>query len=191
MEMDVYDHESYQMSISNLIMLKLFHDEGVNVQNFSDFMVHINYQLSSSTEIFWDGVRQLFNEVHYYGYGEEHNIDEFCNQFKALFDEDKNLTPEYVFTFQDDLFKEVLKGPYSAQFKEVIPSLDHLEACDVELVVLPGNEGLAFLCYFATHLHDVVRTIIKLKKEAIKFINLHEKERENGYTNQLLNRKTA
>ncbi|WP_209124376.1 hypothetical protein [Alkalihalobacillus sp. BA299] len=190
MEMDVYDHESYRMSISNLIMLKIFHDEGINVQKFSNFMVHTQHNTSACSEIFWDGIKQVFANVKLYEYGDE--IEGFKEKYPDLLTEDGQYpSPESIYTFQDPIFEQVICSPYMKQFESLFPPLTQLDMSELDIVILPDNSGIAYFCYFATFYHEIVKGILKLKYEAMKMNKRYEREKENGYSNQLFNRKSA
>jgi len=190
MEMDVYDHESYRVSISNLIMLKMFHDEGINVKNFSNFMAHTQHNMSACSDIFWDGIKQLFTNVNLYDYGDE--IEEFKGKYPSFLTEDGAYpTPETIYTFQDPIFAQVLSGPYKKQFESMFPPLTNLDMSELDIVVLPDHSGIAYFCYFSTYYHELVKGILTLKYEAMRMNKRYERELENGLSNQLFNRQSA
>lgn len=190
MEMDVYDHESYRVSISNLIMLKMFHDEGINVQNFSNFMVHTQHNTGACGEIFWDGISQLFNSIKKYEYGDE--IEKFKEKYPEFLTEDGPYpTAETIYTFQDPIFQQVLNGPYKKQLESMFTPLANLDMSELDIVILPDNSGIAYFCYFATYYHEMVKGILKLKSAAIRMNKQYERELEDGLSNQFFDRKSV
>lgn len=191
MEMDVYDHDSYMMSLGNLFMLKLFHEEGINVSKFPNFMVHSEYNVQVCSDIFWEGMIQLVHDAKCYNYDELEDFKSVFPTFKT--GEGANPTPEYIITIQDSIFKEVLKGANSKHIKELLPEIAHRgDLEDVEVVILPDNSGIAYLCYYPTsEFHSIAEGIIFLKNEAIRLGKESKKELEDGYSNQFFNREPA
>lgn len=197
MEMDVYDHESYLMSIGNLYMLKLFHDEGVIVCDFSNFMVHTQNNTGGCSEIFEDGIKQLIDDFNRFEYGD--NIDAFCKMYPDLIQEDGAYScPEFIYTFKDKEFQKVLSSKNYKSIKEMLPALkklgDRYEEFDI--VILPDYSGVAYFFYtpsylYAIDLYAIAKGILILKKEAIRLNKLSERMLEDGHTDQLLNKKSA
>ncbi|MGN7300740.1 hypothetical protein [Ferdinandcohnia sp. SAFN-114] len=176
MEMDVYDYESYQMSIQNLLMLKLFHDEGINVSNFPNYMTHINYGDTNSLDIFTNGMNQLFENTIHFDYGD---VD--SKEFKELFEDlvggdGPHSVPEFAYVIKDPLFELLLNSPYSRVFEKLLKGLvsDDMNVC--ECIVLPNRDGIGFLFEFYSQFHNVAEDCINLKHEAMKLKKQYKRE---------------
>jgi hypothetical protein len=174
MEMDVYDLDSYQLSIGNLLMLKLFHDQGIDVSTFSNPIVHVNWDIGACLEIFFDGLNRLFANV--YSYREEPSKGA---NYDDVFDE----SFEDIIIIQDPVFEKVLHGPDSKIFEHKLNAqlplndLVKFNYCEAALEVLPDRTGIAVIFHFALHHYEVVRAIINLREFALDLI----KNTESGY----------
>ncbi|WP_066412913.1 hypothetical protein [Sutcliffiella cohnii] len=189
-EMNVYDQESYRLSLSNLIMLKIFHDEGINVKGFTDFMVHVQFNESNCADIFWDGMQHLFESVERFDYGEE--VEEFKKAYPELILEDGSYpSPETIFSFKDPSFSEVLNSPLAEDFKRMLPSLSHMDMSEVDIIALPDNTGVVIFCYFSSYYHELVKAMVELRAKATELNNQYKREIKNGVSNKFFNRKSA
>lgn len=186
MQMDVYDHESYRISISNLMMLKMFHDRGINVKNFSTFIIHTQYNESASYEIFFDGLNQLFESIVHFDFGQ---IEEFEGLYGTSFTDEGS--PEFIYCIHDPVFKKVLSGPHAQVFTDNVESIEFDEMNEGSLNILPDGSGIVYLADYSSFLHELVKGFLHLKDLAIRLNKQHERELKDGVSNQLFNRKSA
>ncbi|MFC0273755.1 hypothetical protein ACFFIX_20420 [Metabacillus herbersteinensis] len=179
MEMDIYEKSSLEASIGNLIMIKVFHDAGVDVMNFSNnsFMVDIQYNTDEGFSIFLEGLTSLFCNVSYYDYGEIEDSDDLKNMIS-------DGIPEAAYLIQDPIFNKVLDSKYSEEFKLIMRdesnSFEHLEG---EIIELLNKDGIAVMIWWPGMLYEVALSLINLKRKANELIHLLESE-DNGILNQ-------
>ncbi|MDC3424282.1 hypothetical protein NC797_07140 [Aquibacillus sp. 3ASR75-11] len=179
MEIDIYEKTSLEHSISNLAMLKTFHDVGVNVKQFAvkTFMVDINYQMDVSLDIFHQGAKQLFRDVEWY----DTDI-EYEDSYRELFENEG--APEYTLIMKDPILEKVLNSKLGEQFNEFVDRVSHQDNyTEATFDVLPANNGIASLVWFPGMLHELASSLVEVKKKAIELINKLESE-PDGIPNQ-------
>jgi hypothetical protein len=159
-EMDCYDYDSYQISLDNLGMLKIFHENGIDISDFPPYMSSVHHGCPESTDIFVTGVQKLFQCVHY---------DDFTDsKLKELVDDSSY---EFLLIFQDECFKKVLNSPFSEKFltlfKKVQNRADHAEFV---LSPLKDLSGISLDLLFGMELLAVVEGLLELRVKAQEFV---------------------
>ncbi|MFE7064204.1 hypothetical protein ACFVAD_18905 [Sutcliffiella sp. NPDC057660] len=165
MEMDVYDFDSYNMSLSNIWMLKLFHDCGVNVSGYSSPMVHVNYDSNNGFDILLEGLQEIFGEVNHYGY-DEINSEDFIKRYGSR---DKDDIPDSILIIHDPVFSKVFPG-HRESMENYISELEAktLHSHDVAVEILKDNSGIEFVFGFAgSNFHELVLLLLKLREYSI------------------------
>jgi hypothetical protein len=180
-QMDCYDLDSYSISISNLMMLKLFHDRGVDVSNFSNPVCSVHYDTSATGEIFIDGMQALFQDTTVYEYGE------FPTDFPSLPNE-----YEVVIVVQDSVFQEVLKGSRAGEIEKIIKLTPKtFEYAEVDILILEDRSGIGIGMQFFGELHDVVMGVLDIKDKAEECVKQTKEREKNGLSSQLFNQRPA
>lgn len=160
-EMDIYDHESYMLSMENLLMLKMLHDEGVDVRNYDDFMVHI-HRGSFGEDILFSGVSDLFDDTYVFS-SCELDEQETHEEFQFL----KKESAEYFLVIRDDLFKSLSESQCNDLIQHFDPG-NYDGGASIEL--LPSNDGIViFIDWLSAHgMSELLEGIIKMKRYAKK-----------------------
>ncbi|MCM3443602.1 MULTISPECIES: hypothetical protein [Metabacillus] len=182
-QMDIYEHQSYITSISNLAMLKLFHDAGVNVKekiHVKKFMVHVEQADGSELDIFHDGLKELFEVVERYDYG-----DELPSQYSDIY------ISEYAIIIKDAVIATVLQSQssFSKELEHAVKSVPqhvgnylHVEA---DTVILPDQTGFVINIHCPGMLHSLTENILHLRKLAEDYANkLISESAHNGISNK-------
>lgn len=187
-QMDIYEQQSYLTSISNLAMLKLFHDAGVNVREkipVKSFMVNIEQHDDTSFCIISAGFKELFEIVDSYDYG-----DEIPQEYEDILDES-----EYKLIIKDTVLATVLQSSYSKELESAIIAstnvVEHLHV-EAETVILPDKSGFAIIIQWPGMLHEVAENVLGVRRLATEYATklITESENSNGISNQA-NRQTA
>lgn len=175
LKMDIYDHESYMTSIELLLMLKMLHDEGVNVSNYDNFMVHVHHGNFGECILF-DGIKDLFEETYAIAsYELEEDIE--YKEFRYLSEE----PAEYYVVIRDSLFKTLSED----HFNDVIDSFDGKRyEGEVNMDLLKSKDGVVMFIYWlsARGMSDLLEEIIRMKRYAKK---LRGEMNGNKHTNDV------
>lgn len=175
-EMDCYDYDSYQISLDNLGMLKIFHENGIDISVFPPFMSSVHHGCPESVDIFVKGVQELFQCEHY-----DDGID---SKVKALV-KDSNF--EFLLIFQDECFKKVLNSPSADRFLTLLDKVQK-RADHAEFILAPLKDlsGISLDLLFGMELLAVVEGLLELREKAQEFVQEWEEKNsdtgsENGY----------
>lgn len=171
--MDVYDHQSYLESASNLAMLKLFHDEGADVSQFpiKVFMTSVHSPQGETLDIFFQGLRAFFEIVEWYEYGEE-LPEEYTFKKTAC---------ENLFVVRSVQFRTALNSPFRHVIEKKINTLLHQTMVDAEIYIL--EDGLAMDISYPFMMYPVVKNILDCKKLSEELIQKMMLEDENNHAN--------
>lgn len=160
------DKYAYLSSLSNLYALKVFHDEGVDVSKFSDFMVYPNSFASNGLDILFEGLKGLFQEVKafspYDGDEENEYLDSLVRQ-KVL-----EFKPEYAYVIIDERVSVLLNSSFK---DEVLKFLEIDIAGEVfcgEIAVLP--KGFIIAVDFEGDIHEAVEEIVSVHRSLNKYM---------------------
>ncbi|MFD1736263.1 hypothetical protein ACFSCX_06750 [Bacillus salitolerans] len=177
MMMDVYEHEALRYSIDNLLMLKIFHDKGVNVQSFPDPRVSSHEENDAGIEILTKGLTQLFS---YFSFDTEDLKSEIGENYEDIVSGDGPFI-----LIKDKELETLLKGPLGAEFvgkflgkdsklmdfTEIFPDFD----------VLPEQTGVVISLNWAFVYSEILEALLILLEEIKKYTKRGEDER-NGIT---------
>lgn len=169
MEMDCYDFDSYRISLDNLRMLKLFHDEGVDVSSFRSFMSHVHHGCTETYDIFSKGIQMLFDCI-FYDYDDIHR-DDF--PYPKL----KDKCSENIVIIKEKCFPILMGSALAKDLEEKIKNVafSHSEAT---LTLLDDHYLLLDMTFMGMELSEVIEALVKLKEESEDLIN-KLKEYEN------------
>lgn len=154
---------SYCDSIVNLATLKAFHDAGVNVRDFPNFITEVSYNDNKSLDIFKEGCKCLFSSCDYYSAYEKED-----ERFLEILKKDKNLgwLPECYFEFSNEKLQELFqskkyKKRFLQFFEEIIKALDKH---DVNILILSYG-GIGLCSYSEIFDNEITQVIISIKTE--------------------------
>ncbi|NRD81046.1 hypothetical protein HPT25_27390 [Bacillus sp. BRMEA1] len=181
-EMSVYEHQSYMYSISNLAMLKLFYDAGVNVKekiHIKSFMVDVQYSNDHSLEIMSDGFKELFERVELYGYG-----DDFPEEYAEFIE-----ASEYSLLLKDTVLATVLQSSFSKELEAAITASTRVGGTlpvEADSFILPDKTGFAISVHWSGMLHELVKNVLEIRRLATENATklILESENRNGISNQ-------
>lgn len=179
MEMDVYDMDSYTMSLSNLFTLKLFHDYGVNVSNFDNPMVHINgYQDGNSLDIFVQGIRSVFQGVETYDFN-ENKSEEFQQKYGVS-------SVELVIIISNPLLKNAIEQDETKVMGIINDCWIEFHDESVSMSLLPSKEGISICVEYVHTFHEITEALLELHKVSIDINKCQEvPQHEVGSDNRL------
>lgn len=169
MRLGVEEKMSYVYSIENLAALKLFHDAGVDVSSFPDYMIDINYN-SDSTEIIQAGCEALFGEFALLNTYDEK--DEENEELYQIFDRlGISLDSEYYYICSCSQMRALCKNPiYQQKFEDlfkddegktkvvsqVLDGIDHVDSEEGHIII--GFE-------YVGELHETAKAIVHAYNE--------------------------
>lgn len=166
--MPVEDYYSYQQSISNLALLKVFHDAGVNVSTFSQFMEMSGWGTNQGFDIFLEGLNAMFYEVFVYEYyGDNSTI---ADEDLAIFES----SPEVIYFIEDPSIQSLYRidqGQKVERLFESVGDFDGNYSC-CECRCWP-NKGFAVGMYGFGFLHEVAQHVVHIMTQLDR---LHELE---------------
>lgn len=149
MEMDIYELDAYRASVSNFIMLKILHDNGIDVTCYPNFTVYSNdYGSEGSWDILTTGLEALFCDYELYDYNEIQSSS--YSSFKNA---------ENLIIIKDSIFADVIQGPYCEEFKEYIKNLTTNE-CEIEGSILDCKSGVIYSLSYPGYLHEILLCIL-------------------------------
>jgi hypothetical protein len=156
--LDPEEKSNYDFSISNLIMLKLFFDAGVNVSDFSDFTMDYNYGPDSSSDILIDGLKALYSDVVVLcAYEDSEQLSEVVSNTSIN-------SPETLLIIKDEQMDKLFHSRYYQEFCEqgLKPNCSG-DFCEFEIESVP-HYGLLICVYWDGMHHEIVENIIAIKK---------------------------
>lgn len=172
MEFSPEEQSSYLFSMSNLATLKVFHDAGVDVRSFSNYMVDVNYSMDSSEEIFNDGCKGLFPSLKTYCLYEKEE-EEYLKRLQK--ENSLSWVPEFLYEFTSEPLKQLFESPtYAKQIKKcIVRSNDFAQDSlyDGEIVPLHfGGFGIAL--YTQGQYHELAQAVVHIYDEANRLFQL-------------------
>lgn len=152
-EMDVYDYQSYQISLDCLSMLKILYDNGRDISHVRTFMTSVHHGLPEVTEIFSMALKSLF-ECHF------NDDPEF-----PLPNKDEG---EIRAVLLDTEFSDVLKSADSVLFMdELLETIKETDAeFDVNIAPLDDNSGLLIDVYYGSDLYPLLEELLEFRSRA-------------------------
>ncbi|PGT82199.1 hypothetical protein [Bacillus sp. AFS040349] len=180
MEMDVYEKSSHEYTISNLYMLKIFHDMGVDVTKLgvNSFQVDVNFSNDSGYDIFRSSIDALFLEVKYCDYescGIDEEFAEICGS---------NGTPELMILIKDPLFQRVIKSQFYEDIKTlIVDESKSFETTEADFDIPPKKDGLLISIWFTGMFHELALGVMNIRNKILEFIKQLEEE-NNGVSDQ-------
>lgn len=166
MEFSSEEHSSYLFSMSNLATLKTFHDAGVNIRLFSNYMVDVNYSMCSGEEIFKDGCEALYPALETYSMFEKEE-EEYLDKLK----EEKSLSwvPEYFYQFTNEALMQLFESPtYAKQIEDCIVKSNNLAQdsfWDGEIIPLRSLGGFGIALYSQGQYHELAQAVVHIYNE--------------------------
>jgi hypothetical protein len=170
------EQSSYIFSLSNLATLKTFYDAGVNIQDFSDYMVDINYSMKNGEEIFSDGCKQLFPTFETYSlYVTEE--EEYLNK---LYEEGfLSEIPEFFYELSNESLRQVFHSPYAEHIKKyIVDSNKYVHGTilyDGEIV--PLSDGFGIALYSLGEYHELAQAVVRIYHESNRLYQLLKGEK--------------
>lgn len=156
---------SYNFSISNLATLKVFHDAGLDVSSYSNYMVDANYSMDSGKEIFDEGCQGLFTDYQFYSSFETEE-GKYLDQLKE--DEELPLVPEFFYEFSNRELKELFKDEsYKKQISEYIKKENNKMGdsyYDGDLIPLSFG-AIGLILYSLGQFHELAEMLVNIKNE--------------------------
>ena len=105
------EKHSYIVSLENFSTLKAFHDAGVDVSSFADFMTDINYDMDSAYTILYDGLEVLFDNFKEYSPYELEDDDDYSKDIKKYLSENNiNTESERYFFCSNQQLNEICRN---------------------------------------------------------------------------------
>lgn len=161
-KMELMDSEGFAYMRSGLvciIMLKLFHDVGIDVSRFTEWMPGYYRSVEPTDDIFYDGMKALFPDMEAITpYEDKERMIEIGEL--AGFDEES--VPEKIMLFQEVWISSLLKkNPEKVQ--EIVEDCN-FEWSEANLIVLTDNSGIALKMEYEAYYYDVAEELIKTWK---------------------------
>lgn len=159
MEMDSIEHMSYVQSVSNLAMLKAFHDAGCNLSNFKieRFIDDHHRGEFNSFDILIAGMNQLFGDS-----VKSYHSDEAAEEELI----ESELHAEFVILWEDKILFSPLNQIDDKQFDSILKKIGFFsEIVEVEMdcKMLPSKEGIIILFEYVGIIHELVNVLLRLK----------------------------
>lgn len=166
MQFSPEEQSSYVFSLSNLATIKVFHDAGVNIHSFSDYMVDVNYSMVNGEEIFKEGCLALFPSLKTYSLYETED-EMYLNKLK----EEKSLpwVPEYLYQFTNEPLEQLFESPTYAQQMEmcIYRSNKLVQNSFYDGEIVPFNfGGFGVALYSQDEYHEVAQAVVYIYNEA-------------------------
>lgn len=102
MLLDAEEKYAYDESISNFLTLKIWHDLGVNVKEFPDYIVYPGGYDGSSFEILEAGLKALYPTFRQLDYEDEHKLETIAKESNI------SSTPERLYLLNNDKVQKLL-----------------------------------------------------------------------------------
>lgn len=180
--MDSESKVYFDTTLSNLITIKVFHDAGVDVSSFSNFVA--NYGILEC-DAFVDGLKALFPDTQClsaYEEDEEKLIQEIWKV--AEFEEE---SPEYLYVFKNTEMELLINSSFCDELKTLITMCDvndtefgDFEFAECRYKFHPVYGGI-LLVDNGYMLHGVARSIVEIYSGIKELINKLKQEEEKNY----------
>lgn len=174
MIMGAEEKYAYDASISNLLMLKVWHDLGIDVSGFSDFITDPGgWGNDPSSEILQDGLKELFPEFRYLDY-------EDLEEMTAIAEEVDMSTPEHFYLLKNEKLQKIIDIGEVAKIVDFV-SKDKGDLLEFEMAfnqkygILIGTYFEGMLFEIAVAVSEVIQIIDCLYKqvEEVEYYGLY------------------
>jgi hypothetical protein len=159
MILDAEEKFAYDESLSNFIMLKIWHDIGIDVSNFSEYIAQPSgYSLDEpGPEILEQGLKALFSDYEYLDYEELERMEEISHSC------DMKYTPEYLYILNSDKVQTLID---TGEIKKLEKLLSNIEGDLTEFeVTYHADYGLLFSIYCPGLLFELAQCIASISRE--------------------------
>lgn len=163
--------DSYLSSLSNLAVLSLFHQYGVNVSNYPDYKVIVEYSQDEGPDIVLRGFTRLFQKTCHVTMYE----DEMTESQKEVVNEIRNKgleeqTHEMYFFIPLSKFNSVLEIPESLLRIEKVIEENKNEEYHFEIILSSSSKSLVVGLDYEGDFHYLVNNVLKIYDELESFI---------------------
>lgn len=160
--MDGQSKSDYDSSLANFLMVKIFHDAGVDVRKLSHYIFHAGYTNDPCVEILVQGASQLFSNVaHYSCYSDDKDEIAHCSKLQQILESHA----EFHICLSDNRIDSVIKSEaiYRLESRTVflLKNLEHTEA----EIVFDEAYGLIVGFHWEGFLHEITEIITTVHKE--------------------------
>lgn len=176
MEMSIYERESFLLSISNLAVLKLFYDAGVDVKKIliDTYMVDVEFDMNVSFQIIYECLESLFDLVEVVGHYDD--LDHVDEEYLEILEH--SLGGDEIIFIRDALFDYIFSSKYAEEFvsyvKQASRETYYSEYIEFN-VALPQNIFYIELSSVGFY-HDIAEMIIDIRNKAIELKKKLESE---------------
>lgn len=164
MLLDAEEKFAYDASMSNFLMLKVWHDLGIDVSGFSNFITDPGgYGNNPSNDILQEGLRTLFPEYQFLDYEEQ-------SEMAAIAEEVDMPTPESLYILKNEKLQKLIETQEVEQIKE-FTSKHHGDLIEFDMAyhekygILIGTYFEGMLFEIAVAVSEVIQIIDCLNKQ--------------------------
>ncbi|QCJ45483.1 hypothetical protein FAY30_26450 (plasmid) [Bacillus sp. S3] len=164
MLLDAEEKYAYDASISNFLTLKIWHDLGIDVSGYSDFITDPGgYGNNPSSEIFQDGLKTLFPDFQYMDY------EEFEEMTAIAKEVDMN-SPEGLYILKNEKLQKLINSGRGKEIELVCSGekgdlIEFKMAYNEKYGILIGTYFEGMLFEIALAVTNVIKTIDRLYKQ--------------------------
>lgn len=160
--MDGQTKADYDSSLANFLMVKIFHDAGVDVRRLSHYFFHAGYTYDPCVDILVQGSSQLFSNVtHYSCYSDDKEDIAHCSKLQQIL----GSHAEFYICLSDNRINRVMKSEAVYRLKSrtdfLMKKLEHSEA----EIVFVEEYGLIVGFHWEGFLHEITEIITTVHKE--------------------------
>ncbi|KZE68018.1 hypothetical protein AWM68_17770 [Fictibacillus phosphorivorans] len=165
--MDSETKLNYDYSISNFIMLKVFHDAGVTITGLSQFMMDVNYNYSANADIFFEGIRGIFVNAERLSLYDDEDDSEFKEMTEAL-----DMSSDYAYKMSDWRLAKVFGSSLKEEFiKEAETATNYLaEHCEFDIKV-DLHYGIVVFLEWEGMMHEIAEAVVTIHDLLDQYIN--------------------
>ncbi|WP_337020135.1 hypothetical protein [Oceanobacillus massiliensis] len=171
-EMDIYEKDNLLSTIGNLMMMKAFHDVGVDTDKFPrDYYSDVHYGNGTDSHTILEiGCEELYEEVHLFSYATDEEINEKVGaEFNAIY--------ENALLICDSRLKAFLTNSESDCINEIEKDLEDYFLLETKLTELDNGIIIEFESHYFIEQIAVALTKLYIK---VKDFNSGRTSHENA-----------
>ncbi|RHW35981.1 hypothetical protein D1B31_17995 [Neobacillus notoginsengisoli] len=176
MVLDAEEKFAYDTSISNFLMLKVWHDLGIDVTGFSNYFMHLGgYGDDPGSELLQDGFKSLFPDFRHLDYDELKELTAIANEVDMH-------PPESLYILNNEKLQKLIESGKDKELMQV-KSKHHGDLLDFEMAY-HQKYGILIGLHFEGILHEVAVAISEVLQTIDRLYKQVEEVELNGLYNQ-------
>ncbi|MCU1808360.1 hypothetical protein NVV31_23600 [Cytobacillus firmus] len=178
MLLDAEEKYAYDESISNFLTLKIWHDLGINVKEFPDYIVNPGGYDGSSFEILESGLKALYPRFRELNYEDEHKLETIAKESNI------SSTPERLYLLNNIKVQKLIDTGEIDKLKKPLSKIyGNLSEFEMSF---HKEFGLVLAVYFTSVFFEVAEAVANITRLVEDLYKQIEDVTDNGLCYQAI-----